>query len=207
MVEQARAYCAEHDIGALVVDTLGSWTGLRGDDESRLRRNRSPRAARAWAGDGLAVLASAHQRKAAGRHGEAVRGSNALTGGVDVIVELERAPDELGRRMRVLRAESRFTATPEELVGELREDGGYVAQGELDQVKREAEGEVTRQLVEAAPGSTTEDLADSSDAASATMARRLKNALDDDLVQRRGSGRKGDPYRWHPVNKEPKRWR
>ena len=119
-----------------------------------------------------------------------------------MIVELERAPEELGRRMRVLRAESRFTATPEELVGELTEDSGYVAQGELEQVRREVEGESIAQLVEAAPGSTTDEIADASDMAAATMARTLKDALDDNLMVRKGSGRKGDPYQWYPADEE-----
>jgi predicted ATP-dependent serine protease len=206
VIEQARAYCAEQDIGVLVIDTWDKWTGLRGDDESKSGSViEALEPLMLAAGDGLAVLIVAHQRKAAGKHGEAVRGSNAITGGVDVIIELERAPEELGRRMRMLRAESRFTATPEELVGELTEDGGYIAQGELEQVRRQAEGEVIAQVVEAGPGSTTEDLAEASDIAAATMARRLKNAFDDRLVARKGSGRKGDPYRWHPV-KESERW-
>jgi 5S rRNA maturation endonuclease (ribonuclease M5) len=32
LVEQARSYCAQNDIGVLVVDTWDKWTGLRGDD-------------------------------------------------------------------------------------------------------------------------------------------------------------------------------
>jgi putative DNA primase/helicase len=203
LVEQARAYCAEHEIGVLVVDTWDKWTGLRGDDESKAGAViEALEPLMLAAGDGLAVLIVAHQRKAAGKHGEAVRGSNAITGGVDVIVELERAPDELGRRMRVLRAESRFTATPEELVGELTEDSGYVAQGELEEVRREAEGESIARLVEAAPGSTTDELAEASDIAPATMARKLKDALEDGYVARRGAGRRGDVYRWHPLDTE-----
>lgn len=153
------------------------------------------------AGDGLAVAIIAHQRKAAGKHGEAVRGSNALTGGVDVVVELEPSPEELGRRMRVLRAESRFSSTPEELVAELSEEGEYTAQGELEEVRREAEGEVVAELVRATPGSTTDALAEASDTAAATMARRLKDAHEDGLIRREGSGRKGDPYRWHPLDR------
>jgi hypothetical protein len=35
LIEQARAYCAEHEIGVLVIDTWDKWTGLRGDDESK----------------------------------------------------------------------------------------------------------------------------------------------------------------------------
>jgi putative DNA primase/helicase len=199
LIEQARAYCAEHDIGVLVIDTWDKWTGLRGDDESKAGAViEALEPLMLAAGDGLAVLIVAHQRKAAGKHGEAVRGSNAITGGVDVIVELERAPEELGRRMRVLRAESRFTATPEGLVGELTEEGGYVAQGELEEVKREAEGERMAELVEAAPGSTTQELAEAADVAPATMKQKLKAAFEDGYVARRGAGRKGDVYRWHP---------
>jgi 5S rRNA maturation endonuclease (ribonuclease M5) len=203
LVEQARAYCEECDIGVLVIDTWDKWTGLRGDDESKAGAViEALEPLMLAAGDGLAVLIVAHQRKAAGRHGEAVRGSNALTGGVDVIIELERAPEELGRRMRVLRAESRFTATPEELVGELTEDGGYVAQGELEEVRREADGRSIADLVEAAPGSTTEELAEASDVAPATMKHKLKAAHEGGFIARKGTGRKGDAYRWHPLDGE-----
>jgi hypothetical protein len=182
-----------------VIDTWDKWTGLRGDDESKAGAViEALEPLMLAAGDGLAVLIIAHQRKAAGKHGEAVRGSNAITGGVDVIVELERTPEELGRRMRVLRAESRFTATPEELVGELTEEGGYIAQGELDEVKREAEGKWIAQLVESAPGATTDELAEAADLAPATMKHKLKAAHEDRFIGREGSGRKGDPYRWHP---------
>ena len=145
LIEQARKYCAEHDIGVLVIDTWDKWTGLRGDDESKAGAViEALEPLMLAAGDGLAVLIVAHQRKAAGKHGEAVRGSNAITGGVDVIIELERAPEERGRRMRVLRAESRFTATPEELVGELTEDGGYVGPGRTRRGKARSRGRADR---------------------------------------------------------------
>jgi hypothetical protein len=62
-----------------------------------------------------------HQRKSLGEFGEAVRGSNALTGGVDVVLEVERpAPSlALGKEARALRAVSRFGSTPDELFVEL----------------------------------------------------------------------------------------
>jgi hypothetical protein len=65
------------------------------------------------AGDGLAVVISAHQRKSYGEYGEAVRGSNALTGAVDVIVEIERAKLAGGGTARVLRTVSRFDQAPQ----------------------------------------------------------------------------------------------
>ena len=37
------------------------------------------------------------------------------------------------------------------------------------------------------------------------MKRKLKDALEVELVRREGSGKKGDAYRWHPVDRgEPK---
>lgn len=60
-----------------------------------------------------------------------MRGSNALTGGVDDVLELERPrSDSLsGEGVRVLQAVSRFSATPDELVVALTEDG-YEARGD-----------------------------------------------------------------------------
>ena len=42
------------------------------------------------AAGGMAALVGAVTSKSLGEHGEAVRGSNALIGGVDIVVELER---------------------------------------------------------------------------------------------------------------------
>jgi 5S rRNA maturation endonuclease (ribonuclease M5)/DNA-binding transcriptional ArsR family regulator len=196
LIEQARRYCAEHHVGLLVVDTWDKWTGLRGDDESKAGAViEALEPLMLAASDGLAVLIVAHQRKAAGKHGEAVRGSNAITGGVDVIVELERASEDLGRRLRVLRAESRFTATPEELVGELTQEG-YVARGELEEVTRKAERESTVRLAEASPGATADELAEAAETSRPTMSRRLNDAWEHGLIERSGDGRKGAPYRW-----------
>lgn len=134
VVGQSRQYCREHDLDVLVVDTFDKWTGLRGDDE-----NKSGPVSEALeplmraAGDELAVVLISHQRKAPGDHGEAVRGSNALTGAVDVIVEVERVADV--PHARVLYGTSRFVGTPEELAVELG-DGGYEACGDVETVKQ-----------------------------------------------------------------------
>jgi hypothetical protein len=60
-----------------------------------------------------------------GEFGDAVRGSNALTAGVDVVLELERPSRglQLSSHARVLRAVSRFSTTPEELFLELDDRG------------------------------------------------------------------------------------
>src|SRR5947209_16016181 len=63
--------------------------------------------------EGLAVLAALHQRKGGGEDGEAVRGSSAITGAADIVLELERGqrPTE-----RVLLALSRYPSTLGSLV-------------------------------------------------------------------------------------------
>ena len=126
VVRQAMTCCREHDPDVLVVDTLDRWTGLRGDAENAAGAvNEAMEPLLFAAAAGLAVLAVSHQRKSGGEYGEAVRGSNAFTGAVDVVIELERPSRtlQLGGHARVLRAVSRFSTTPEELFFELGDDG------------------------------------------------------------------------------------
>jgi predicted ATP-dependent serine protease len=130
VVAEASDYCQVNEIGLLVVDVWDKWIGLRGsaeNDSGSVLEALGP--LEAAAASGLAVLVVAHQRKAQGTHGEAVRGNNALTGGVDVIVEVERLGDS-DPSARVLRASSRYSATPEELVFVRTEDGFDVADRE-----------------------------------------------------------------------------
>jgi predicted ATP-dependent serine protease len=119
VVAEAVAYCNEHWLGVLVVDTFDKWTGLKGDAENNAGSVLEALAPLlAAAGAGLAVLVVAHQRKSLGDYGEAVRGSNALTGGVDIVAELERPRSDAlaGDGVRILNAVSRYGLTPEELV-------------------------------------------------------------------------------------------
>jgi hypothetical protein len=103
-----------HGLDVLMVDTWDKWTGLKGDAENNagaILEALEPLVGAA--GTGLSILICAHQRKSLGEFGEAVRGSNALTGGVDVVMELERprADALAGDGVRVLQAVSRFAGT------------------------------------------------------------------------------------------------
>lgn len=74
------------------------------------------------------VLLTHHNRKGDGQEATASRGSGALTGFVDTIMELRRFdPTERQDRRRVITAYSRDQETPDELVIELTEEGGYRA--------------------------------------------------------------------------------
>ena len=96
VVEQAVRYCEERDISVLVVDTWDKFASLAGDAENSAGHVlEALEPLQRAAGEGLAVVIVAHQRKASGSFGEAVRGNNALTGGVGVVVEVERPSSDV----------------------------------------------------------------------------------------------------------------
>jgi len=70
-----------------------------------------------------AVLLLHHPRKSDGSEGRAARGSGALPGYVDVILEMRRHPGSEYSRVRYLTSYSRYGETPPEVVLELNEDG------------------------------------------------------------------------------------
>lgn len=99
------------DAALLVVDTFAAWAGLAGDaenDAGAVLTALEP--LQRAAGAGLAVLVVHHTRKARGEGGLAVRGSSALVGAMDILLALEAPADDAPAR--VLRAQSRFSATP-----------------------------------------------------------------------------------------------
>jgi hypothetical protein len=147
--------------------------------------------------DGLAVLLPVHSRKGGGEHGDGIRGSSALAGAADIILEIERVNGS--PRQRALLALSRFPSTPGALVLEFSSvDGSWAVIGEgaergdsrsisdrqaiLEALRG---GELTRAELEAAVG---------------TPERQWHGILDtlvhERLIERTGAGRKGDPYRF-----------
>jgi len=181
--------------GLLIVDTLADFASLPADSENAAGAVQTAlRPLQEIAGQGCAVLLVAHQRKAAGDHGEAVRGSNALTASVDVVLELERA-SALGPEGRVIKADSRYAGTPRELVV-IRGQDGYEARGELSAALADAERERIIALLGELGDSTGETLAEALGVTKPTIQRRLNALLTAGRVTRRGTGAKGDPYVW-----------
>jgi DNA-binding transcriptional ArsR family regulator len=205
VVRQAMAHCAQHELALLVVDTFDRWTGLRGEAENAAGAvNEALEPLQYAAASGLAVLIVSHQRKSSGEFGEAVRGSNALTGGVDVVLELERPSRtlQLGGHARVLRAVSRFSSTPEELYVELDEHN-FVPIESPEQVKADAERErVLAALDGAGESATAELIGEELDLPKSTVRRHLRTLLERGLVTRSGRGKKNDPYVWQLRDEE-----
>jgi hypothetical protein len=164
LIRQAMTHCHQHGLGVLLVDTWDRWTSLRGDSENAAGAvNEALEPLQYAAASGLAVVIVSHQRKSVGEFGEAVRGSNALTGGVDVVAELERARPSLSlsSRARALRAVSRFTSTPEELFVELDDEQGVFTLIEHpEEVKAAVERERILEAVTALDEATADKVAE-----------------------------------------------
>src|SRR5262249_34962624 len=110
-------------LGVVVMDTLPRfWPVEKENDASEVLSAIIP--LQDLTATGAATLLLHHPRKSDGEEATAARGSGALAGFADVLVELRRfSPKDRKDRRRVLTAYSRYTATPDELVLELAANG------------------------------------------------------------------------------------
>lgn len=164
--------------------------------------------------EGVSVLVLHHSRKGESPAGQAARGSGALSGYVDIVVEMHwHGRPEDGERRRRLRAWSRHEETPRSLVIELTADGAdYIAHGPVEEdefaqgwqqlraVLEGAEGKLTRREIAAQwpPGQRPPN--------EVTLWRWLERAVGEGSVRMDGSGRRNAPFRyWLPGQEE--KWR
>ena len=142
-----------------------------------------------------AVLILHHTRKQQSADGKMARGSGALAGFVDILVEMHwySSPESDDRRRR-LQAWSRFSQTPRQLIIEWTDNGNYLARGNeederfrvhwlaLQSVLRKADRKLTRkQIHEDWPeGQKPPD--------PATLWRWLSRAVDESRIERCGAG-------------------
>ncbi len=161
---------------------------------------------------GMAVLLLHHPRKGAVADGQAARGSGALAGLADVVLEM-RCPGRgaAADRRRVLYGYSRHERTPHDLVIELNAEGtDYVRLGSLGDVEfakvwerlrgafAGAHAKLTRAEVAARwPGAEGAP-------SDAELWRQLDEALARGLLRREGAGHKGSPYRYWLPGQEDK---
>jgi len=188
----------QYGVRLIVVDTLAAFWGV--DDE-----NDAPKAVNALLPLqtlaqqlGVAVLLVHHLRKTPGEDGTAHRGSGAIVGAVDIAVEMSRDPQKSNRRR--LTALSRFDETPPQVVIEL-EGGTYQSKGSPEAVSR---AEVKERVLGSLPGSDEEPierdvlLEQLDPKPSTSLLKEVLRGLveDEELVERLGAGRRGDPYRY-----------
>jgi hypothetical protein len=153
---------------------------------------------------GAAVLLLHHPRKYTRSEGQLARGSGALLGFVDVLLEMGwlRAPSGEDRRRR-LRAWSRYDETPRQLVIELDEAGtGYRALGSEEKTEQAEGYRALLRALEGAGGRLTRQEvrerwpADEPLPSGVTVWRWLEQAVMRGQVVRTGGGRKNNPFRY-----------
>lgn len=153
---------------------------------------------------GASVLVLHHPKKGAPAAGQMARGSGALMGAADVLMEMDVLPNGPdGDRRRRLWGFSRHPETPRQLVVELTEDGtDYLALGDFTApeqadgwpvllgVLEDASKELTRrEILDRWP----EDFPAPPDV---TLWRWLEKAVSTGKVLRKGSGRAKDPFKY-----------
>ncbi|MCE9531635.1 MAG: helicase RepA family protein [Planctomycetes bacterium] len=122
----------QHPIHLLVIDPLTSFLPNRAEnDAGSIMQTLLP--LQKLTSQGISVLILHHPKKGTSIEGQAARGSGALTGGVDVLIEMKchGEPSDVDRRRR-LTAWSRFERTPRRLQIELNAAGtDYLSHGDF----------------------------------------------------------------------------
>src|SRR5262249_49850463 len=162
---------------------------------------------------GLAVLVLHHPNKKEVGLGPSGRGSGALLGGADILVELRwyhRVAEENRRRRLV--ALSRFEETPRQLVIELNAEGtDYLAHGSFAEADFAGSWQVLHGLLQSAERKLTraEILGlwpDEEPPDTVTLYRWLRRAVAGGLVRQDGDGKGRVPFRYWLAEAE-ERWR
>jgi hypothetical protein len=200
----------QHGIDLVVIDPLASFLPGRSENLAGDMLDALLPLQRLTA-TGLSVLLLHHPRKGENVAGQAARGSGALSGYVDILIEMQwngRPADDNDRRRR-LQAYSRFEETPRRLVLELTEDGAdYLNHGDFDEDEFRQSWKLLRTVLEDAKQKLTRrqilqqwppDFKAPDDV---TVWRWLERAVSDGLVQQDGLGRRNAPYRYWLPGKE-----
>jgi hypothetical protein len=152
---------------------------------------------------GTAVLVITHPAKAESGEGRASRGSGALAGFVDVIVEMRRYdPERRDDTRRLLTAYSRFEETPAEIVLEFRRESGYEVVGSKVDARAADRLAIAMDLLpRTPPGATPKQLMERWPVEGPP--RPGKRTLEGDLaaavargIHRTGTGKRNDPFRY-----------
>jgi hypothetical protein len=153
---------------------------------------------------GLSVLLLHHPRKGEPPLGQAARGSGALPGFADIVVEMKSLgrPESRDRRRRLV-AFSRQEETPRDLVIELNAEGtDYIARGELADEEFTGIWPTLQDLLERVPGKLTREAIlnqwprPDNKPDGVYLWRVLERGLTQNILCRDGEGHKGKPFRY-----------
>ena len=199
---------ARDGIDLVVIDALASF--LPGGENSADCMLRALLPLQRLTSQGMSVLVLHHPSKGEPQAGQAARGSGALAGYVDILVEMRFDAHRPEVRRRRLQAFSRYEDTPARLVIELTADGtDYLAHGDFVEEEYSRNWDRLRTVLAAAPNKLTREEVRTAwpdlDEVPAEISvwRWLERAVAEGKVCRDGKGRKGRPYRyWLPEQME-----
>jgi NrS-1 polymerase HBD domain/AAA domain/Winged helix-turn-helix DNA-binding len=192
VIQETVQRCKEKGHELLIVDTFPRWSGLTGESENHagaIQEAWRPFSAAKEAN--LATVVAHYPRKSGGKHGEGIRGSNAVAALPDVLIELARCNSE-DPRARVLKAESRWNGTPSEMGLIFTGDDYEVTSVQSLRTPSESERKTVEAL--AAGPATIAQLADRTGLAKQTVTTRLRMLVSAGTVTRTGIGSGQDPY-------------
>lgn len=170
----------------IIVDTLPQFCpDSESDVESALR---ALRPLRRLTHEGYAIVIIRHERKLGGRVGKAGRGTTAIPGGVDILLQLRRrSPKE--PNTRTLDTLSRFRLTLEQNIIELTEMG-------YKRCTVSVNLETTKKIILASMNSnpqTLDTIADATDLTRSTVQRAIIVLLQTGAIETVGKGVRGAP--------------
>jgi hypothetical protein len=212
LLDRVAETASERGVGLVVVDPLAAFfPGKSENDAGAMLDALAP--LQQLAAQGLSVLALHHPAKKDRGEGPSGRGSGALLGCADILIDLRwfHRPGEADRRRRLI-ALSRFEDTPRQLVVELNAEGtDYVSHGSGAEVEFADQWRLIQDILQPAPYKLTRSAildqwptADRPDPA--TIYRWLSRAVQAGLLCQDGDGTRTSPFRyWLEENEE--RWR
>jgi hypothetical protein len=212
LLDRVGQEAVQRKVSLVVVDPLAAFfPGKSENDAASMLDTLAP--LQDLAAQGLSVLALHHPAKKDKGDGPSGRGSGALLGCADILLDLRwfHRPGEADRRRRLI-ALSRFEETPRQLVVELNAEGtDYVSHGSGAEVEFADQWRLLQDILRPAPCKLTRSAivdqwptADRPDPA--TIYRGLSRAVQAGLLCHDGDGTRTSPFRyWLEENEE--RWR
>jgi hypothetical protein len=189
-------------IALLVIDSLANLSPMRSENDA-IQMLKPLQPLRRLTERGVGGLISHHPKKGPTLPGQAARGSGALAGFVDVLVEMHAVSRRPNERRRLLRSFSRHAATPPSLVIEWTLDGtDYRSLGTPAELDYEHGWPVLHALLDQSEGPLTrrailrrwpESVAPPS---KLTLWKWLGRAVQEGRVLQDGLGTRRDPFKY-----------
>jgi hypothetical protein len=196
MLADIGRYITDHQIQMVVLDSLSSYWKPESENSNTDIHEWIVELQDLARETGAAVLIICHDRKGGGQYGEQVRGGGDLLAQVDQALLLGRGRN-LPVHQRVLETVGRFRETPRKLLLDYTgEPPHYSSLGTPEDRSVETLKVRVISVLRGDGASTTATLMKKTGLKWKTVKKITKQLLADQVISRRGTGHKGDPFVW-----------